>query len=109
MASGTVKKMLCAADFITDTFSIDNKSISANSGVYCEYSIGKPGYRFLGTVTAPTIVNATSSGSNAGACVLSQQDSWGDVGSEVIGLNIRNVTSSAAKVKVIVNCLYVRV
>ena len=86
-----------------DTVTVDNISISANgSATDQSVSATKSSYTPIGVV-GYVIANATSSGTGGGNCVLTQARI---VNSNAV-FSIKNVSSSAVKVRVIANILYI--
>ena len=86
-----------------DTVTIDNISIPANGSATDEsVSAAKSNYTPIGVV-GYVIANATSSGTGGGNCALTQARI---VNSNAV-FSIKNVSSSAAKVRVIANILYI--
>lgn len=86
-----------------DTVTIDNISIPANGSATDEsVSAAKSNYTPIGVV-GYVIANATSSGTGGGNCALTQARI---VNSDAV-FSIKNVSSSAAKVRVIANILYI--
>lgn len=89
----------------TREYSIDNQSIPVNTTNEITIPVTpNDGYKLLLGVSGVFITNATSSGSGSTSCVIS---SFWHTGTEVL-VRVRNLGSSAAKVKLTIKQLMVR-
>ena len=88
---------------ITDTFDVDNVSISAGGNKYSDwgFNIGKSGYTPI-AVAGFGISNASSSGANGAYCAVYRSR----INSGDLELSIHNHGSSAAKIHLYVTILY---
>lgn len=107
MASGTIP-VFNGSSIVTQTYAIDNISISANSNKYVTFEgVYLEGYKFL-TIAPITLLNATSSGTGRASCGMLFWESWGQGSAFSVGIQLYNHKSTASKVKATLTALFVK-